>query len=211
MAATGAQAVAVTAMTLGDVMTATGVLGTDGKSGGFGFGGPLLDTPLSPGYQADGYRNGVAYFSAINGGVIDVTQANASNSFTTGFIFAGAPFRPNTIGAIDADITGGVLTFNSLPWGGYYDGASWQFNMPADAYTVHNLIDLGGGDYAYRITFNHVLTADDDPSYMYVGQNAQWVMEGTMTAAVPEASTYGMMLAGLGLVGFAVRRRKLMA
>lgn len=28
---------------------------------------------------------------------------------------------------------------------------------------------------------------------------------------VPEASTYGMMLAGLGLVGFAVRRRKLMA
>ena len=74
-----------------------------------------------------------------------------------------------------------------------------------------NLIDLGGGDYAYRITFNHVLTADDDPSYMYVGQNAQWVMEGTMTAAVPEASTYGMMLAGLGLGGFAVRRRKLMA
>lgn len=31
------------------------------------------------------------------------------------------------------------------------------------------------------------------------------------TAPIPEASTYGMMLAGLGLVGFAVRRRKLMA
>ena len=30
-----------------------------------------------------------------------------------------------------------------------------------------------------------------------------------MAAPVPEASTYGMMLAGLGLVGFAVRRRKL--
>ena len=29
----------------------------------------------------------------------------------------------------------------------------------------------------------------------------------TATAPVPEASTYGMMLAGLGLVGFAVRRR----
>jgi hypothetical protein len=28
-----------------------------------------------------------------------------------------------------------------------------------------------------------------------------------MAAPVPEASTYGMMLAGLGLVGFAVRRR----
>jgi hypothetical protein len=32
-----------------------------------------------------------------------------------------------------------------------------------------------------------------------------------VTTAVPEASTYAMMLAGLGLVGFAVRRRKLMA
>jgi len=32
-----------------------------------------------------------------------------------------------------------------------------------------------------------------------------------LIAAVPEASTYGMMLAGLGLVGFAVRRRKMMA
>jgi hypothetical protein len=32
-----------------------------------------------------------------------------------------------------------------------------------------------------------------------------------LVTAVPEASTYGMMLAGLGLVGFAVRRRKLMA
>lgn len=31
------------------------------------------------------------------------------------------------------------------------------------------------------------------------------------TAPIPEASTYGMMLAGLGLVGFAVRRRKMMA
>jgi hypothetical protein len=33
-----------------------------------------------------------------------------------------------------------------------------------------------------------------------------WNLSGTITA-VPEASTYGMMLAGLGLVGFAARRR----
>ena len=37
-------------------------------------------------------------------------------------------------------------------------------------------------------------------------------MTGTAVAAVPEASTYGMMLAGLGLVGGMVaRRRKLMS
>lgn len=32
-------------------------------------------------------------------------------------------------------------------------------------------------------------------------------MTAATTAPIPEASTYGMMLAGLGLVGFAVRRR----
>lgn len=42
------------------------------------------------------------------------------------------------------------------------------------------------------------------------GQTGYWHLAGTV-AAVPEASTYGMMLAGLGLVGFAVRRRKVMA
>ncbi len=47
----------------------------------------------------------------------------------------------------------------------------------------------------------------------FANQTGYWILEGTATAAapVPEASTYGMMLAGLGLVGFAVRRRKLMA
>lgn len=36
-------------------------------------------------------------------------------------------------------------------------------------------------------------------------------MTGTAVTAVPEAETYAMLLAGLGLVGFAVRRRKVAA
>lgn len=217
IAATGAQAVSVTGMTLADVMTSAGVLGTDGISGGFGFNANSM-VGTGAGYDANGYRLGMTkFYGDINSGVINMAGASAwnqnpANAFTKGFTFAGSNMSPDTTGPIIADITGGVLTISSLPWGGYYAGAAWQFNMPADAYTVNNLINVGGGNYAYRITFNHVLTAADDPSYQYVGQNAQWVMEGTMmTAAVPEASTYGMMLAGLGLVGFAVRRRKLMA
>jgi len=41
--------------------------------------------------------------------------------------------------------------------------------------------------------------------------NMTTVTSLTTVTPVPEASTYGMMLAGLGLVGFAVRRRKFMA
>jgi hypothetical protein len=46
---------------------------------------------------------------------------------------------------------------------------------------------------------------------MVDGPFPNWSANFNMTAAVPEASTYGMMLAGLGLVGFAVRRRNLAA
>jgi hypothetical protein len=40
------------------------------------------------------------------------------------------------------------------------------------------------------------------------GSKGTWSMSGTI-AAVPEASTYGMMLAGLGLIGLMKRRRNL--
>ncbi|WP_310448009.1 PEP-CTERM sorting domain-containing protein [Thiobacillus sp.] len=196
--ASGAQAAAVTGMTLGDTMTLAGVLGTDGYEGTFKFNALSAQN-----------ANGASQFKGdVNGGVIDVTAANAWGSFTTGFLFTGAPFVPDTTGPIDIDITGTTMTVNSLPWGGYFTAAAFQFNMPNDAAPTYTLIQTGADTYAYRMKFNHVITATDDPSGTYVDFNAFWILEGTMTTAVPEASTYGMMLAGLGLVGAAVRRRR---
>lgn len=212
-AVTGAQAADVIKMTLDDTINAaTNALGTDGKEGAFRFAPISLTT----------FQGASPFTGNVNNGVINLAGASAnsldpSNAFTTGFVFAGSNFGPNTTGPIVADVsTGGVLTFSSLPWGGYYSGAAFQFNMPADAYTVNNLIytgtnALGQKDYAYRVSFNHTITEADDPSFTYVGMTAYWVAEGTVTA-VPEASTYGMMLAGLGLIGGMVaRRRKTMA
>lgn len=57
----------------------------------------------------------------------------------------------------------------------------------------------------FDITFSSYITTAP-----FSGQTGYWHLTGTV-AAVPEASTYGMMLAGLGLVGGMVsRRRKLM-
>jgi len=199
--ASGAQAVSVTGMTLGDVMDTTGALVADGKAGAFKF-NSLNSTTYT----------GASFFTGdVNGGVIDVTAANAAESFTTGFIFAGSAFQPNTTGPIVADITGGTLSISSLPWAGYYTGAAFQFNMNAENLSVLNLVQTDADEYAYRIAFNHYITSEDDPSMTYAGFTAYWILEGTMstaTAPVPEASTYGMMLAGLGLVGAAVRRRR---
>lgn len=211
--ATGAHAVAITQMTIGDTIdAATNSLGTDGKAGAFKF-----NTILNA--AGTTYSNGTSYFAGdVNGGVINLAGASANslnpaNAFTTGFTYAGSNFGPDTTGQINADITGGVLTISSLPWGGYFAGANFQFNMPPDAgtLTVRNLIQTGANDYAYRVSFSHYITSQDDPSGTYTGLTANWVLEGTMstaTAPVPEASTYGMMLSGLGLVGAAVSRRR---
>lgn len=198
MTANGAYAAAVTGMTLSDSLTLAGALGTDGYQGAFKFG--------SMSSQAGA---GASLFTGnVNSGIINVNVANAPNSFTTGFMFAGSPFRPNTTGPVNIDITGTTMTVNSLPWGGYYEGASFQFNMTPDYAPTYTLVQTNATDYAYRMNFYHVITSADDPSGAYVGFTGKWILEGTMTTAVPEASTYGMMLAGLGLVSAAARRRK---
>lgn len=58
---------------------------------------------------------------------------------------------------------------------------------------------------AYTLKYTATVPAGDPSGF----GNVKYYLElhGTV-GAVPEASTYGMMLAGLGLVGFAVRRRK---
>ena len=200
--ASGANAAAVTSMTLGDTLTLAGALGSDGYQGAFKFNSlAAQNTAGASQFKGD-----------VNGGLINVNAASGPTSFTTGFIFAGSPFQPDTTGPINIDITGGVMTVNSLPWGGYYTGASFQFNMPPDAAPTNVvLINTAPDTYAYRMKFSHYITSADDPSNTYVGFTAYWILEGTMsTAPIPEASTYGMMLAGLGLVGAAVRRRRTM-
>jgi hypothetical protein len=74
---------------------------------------------------------------------------------------------------------------------------------------------------ANSVLYNGVAVATDtwpgikmvDGPFIGFSANFDFTTVQTVTTVtpVPEASTYGMMLAGLGLVGFAVRRRKFMA
>jgi len=52
-------------------------------------------------------------------------------------------------------------------------------------------------------------TGTNDFSLLQSGNNEYLVFDKNVTAAVPEPSTYAMILAGLGLLGGAVRRRRL--
>jgi hypothetical protein len=52
------------------------------------------------------------------------------------------------------------------------------------------------GDVSSRLTFHHA-----------GGDNRGLILDNVNVSAVPEPSTYALLLAGLGLIGFSVRRR----
>ena len=170
-------------------------------------------------------------------GAILIGQAQGNGAFATSFAY-GAPtpalapnfqFRPNSCGSnqlgagalcgdggntgIGASYNAGVLTLDVSKFGGYYDPYFTQFPLGGAATVSASALGAGGlasNQFYYTADWTHTITAAESAGF--AGQIADWHIEGVGTvAAVPEASTYGMMLAGLGLVGFAVRRRKLMA
>ncbi|MGO9445834.1 MAG: PEP-CTERM sorting domain-containing protein [Thiobacillaceae bacterium] len=227
----GAHAAAVTGMDLADVFVAgsasngsADTLGTDGIVGAFKF-STTGDINLST-YGA------ASLFGPTGGGVISTTGASAPGSFTTGFLFAGAPFVPETFAAVVAttnaaadaaaigtSLPGTDLTFTNFSWGGNYAGAYTFHLTPGtvvgagtpDLLQVDQLVKVGANTYDYLIRFGSQITTAGDPSGgKFAGQYTRWALEGQITtaAAVPEASTYGMMVAGLGLVGVAARRRR---
>lgn len=93
------------------------------------------------------------------------------------------------------DMSGWAVAWNNVPFIDMGAGGTATFNWD--------------GVYGSTYTLDYS-TAVPLASPAFPGVNYSLHLEGTVVQAapVPEASTYGMMLAGLGLVGFAVRRRK---
>ena len=228
VAATGAQATQVTSLTIEEIGVASGGLGSSAASS---VGGTFFFQNIS-GAQPNGASVGFNFTSPAGANVIGPAQGNGA--FATPFAYGGAlplfAFYPNSCGAnnptvscagsgatasngISADYSGAGLTINLANWGGYYNVFQTQFPLGPDAGTL--LISASAVDannqFFYTADWQHTITQAEGGA-SFGGSVADWHIEGVGTvAAVPEASTYGMMLAGLGLVGFAVRRRKLVA
>jgi len=132
-------------------------------------------------------------WTASNGKLF-TTVGDYALDTTSGTIAAAAP---DVVGTADGKMH---FTVGAGQVAGIIDFA-WGVTTGIKVIDVWNVSAGAGGTTLY--TAAAVPGMENGP---FPGYNARFNV-----TAVPEASTYGMMLAGLGLVGFAVRRRKLMA
>jgi hypothetical protein len=180
--------------------------------------------------------NGPISFAALGSGAADITDTYNAPGWDTGAAQTGA--ASGTIGAF-AFGSAWVNTYtaaSATQAGVAGGGPAPVFNGPLTngAFTIDmssffanwNTTDFSQGNSSVSGTLSNCGAAGCDFTMgwdslivggPFNGNTGTWVLNGTIAGAavvpppVPEASTYGMMLAGLGLVGFAVRRRKSMA
>jgi hypothetical protein len=198
-AATGAQAVSVSS---GGVFN---MYSQGGLDAGVVGSNPAMSTPIN--------------VDATIAGVVD--QAAGTWGVSSAALFYGLNWTASngslitTAGSYSLDTASGAVTA-----GGACGAGLMCFTVGANQ--VAGTIDFAWGATTgirvanvWDVNMDGSLTAYAVPGMEngpFPGFNAAFnFTSANLITPVPEASTYGMMLAGLGLVGFAVRRRKLMA
>lgn len=209
MGASLAQAASIQSMTIEEIGLASGGLGTSGLAGGGGWGNN---------FSSDGtYMAPPAFFTSdgTDGAIImGTTQANGA--FSTGFSWGGSNhFEFNTLKtAPSGTITAGAMTLDLSGLVAEFTLGHTAFPSPPDAATLVTSVSMiDATHYFYTADWTHVFNNDVyDLNTLAIQQswNGSGVImhfEGIATL-VPEAETYAMMLAGLGLVGFIAHRRR---
>lgn len=202
-AATGAQAVAVTTGGVFDMFQGKGYDQATATLGAAGTGTTGTDSTITGFVDYTGGTWGVASttpffgqaWTATNGTLVK-TAGDYTLNTTTGVVSA-AP--PDSVGAGDGSMH---FTVGAGQLAGVIDFA-WGTNSGIRVVDVWNINSDGS------LTALKAPGMENGPFGTF---NAGFHLTAANLAPIPEASTYGMMLAGLGLVGGMVaRRRKLMA
>jgi hypothetical protein len=116
------------------------------------------------------------------------------------------------------DMSGWHLAYNGgsgVNFGYMGSGAWTPTNAAANGMATSGYADGIGifnwdGVYGHTYTLDYTTTVPVDDMSGLGTTGFAFHLTGVVTAAVPEASTYCMMLVGLGLVGLQLRRRKIL-
>jgi hypothetical protein len=107
---------------------------------------------------------------------------------------------PDTVNGVPASLS----FFKYI--GHAYDGSGFGSDGIADGKVSHTFTNLAAGDYSVFMGGSDYLAQDiSNPNLL-----SKYGVSGTLVAGVvPEPETYAMLMAGLGLMGAVIRRRKL--
>jgi hypothetical protein len=116
------------------------------------------------------------------------------------FTISGQSNADTNISSISFDDNGGIKfdVFDLFKVGSSVASATGSLDADSGLWFL-TATNLSAGDYYFKVE-GKIITAD---AVSYSGN--------LTVSAVPEAETYAMLLAGLGLVGFVARRRKAVA
>lgn len=148
----------------------------------------------------------------FSGAAMDLTAAN-NQAYGSSFTFFGGP-----VFAFSSDSTyapyGGAAVVGGPTINGTVDAATNSITVDLSNWTAHwNGTNFNQGASSVTGTWNsgtgafNIAWASTVVGGPFNGQTGNWTLQGT-AAAVPEAETYAMMLAGLGLIGTMVGRRR---
>jgi len=145
--------------------------------------------------------------------------AGDTNAITDPWAFFGNTGSDYLTVAVTGDTVSGL---NLSGWTVTWNGVA-AIPMGSGAWTPTNAASAGvatgtytngtakfswDGVYGSMYTLDYMGTVPVGDASGFGGVQYALHLTGTTVAAVPEASTYGMMLAGLGLVGFMASRRR---
>lgn len=199
----GAQAAPITSLSIGEI----GLL-----SDGLGSSATQLGGGVFSAYYNQGLISSASTVSqGSTDGAIVMGTVQGPGAFSTGFVWQGQTAYMTTLnGAPSGNITNNIMTLDMSGFTGEWNGIS--FNAAPDSGTLTTAVSLiGNGVYFYTADWTHLVTASDGVPAPYYGITFGLHLEGiavTNLSPVPEAETYAMMLAGLGLVGMMAHRRR---
>jgi len=159
-------------------------------------GQPALET----GTLSSGVRGTL---SALAPGTATFTYLGNESGYTNAFNFSLGSLHLYESSAVGTSISGLVgpgaldFSFSTLSPAGSFGNGSNRIAYIAGVTTAHY------GRFDYILGFNDSYTGDADFDDFVVGVN--------FATPVPEPETYAMLLAGLAMLGFGARRRKLKA
>lgn len=213
--ATGsAQAVLTSANTLSIQVDAVTIPVTTSAPAYVSSDGPMLDSFFTIGGLKTKQTVDTQYSYLYNGANLTLDGTIQSNIATLSFYSAPGGFETLGTGISILSASGDTATVNMSGWVADWNGVP---NIPVGtlawsagyASGVGNITCAAGSGCATGSAYTLKYTATVPPGDPSSLGGTQFYLElhGTV-GAVPEASTYGMMLAGLGLVGAMVRRGK---